>query len=260
MQFTPIGVLHCREKHPYDAARQAELAGANPGRIELCAGQHYEQAVQDLDGFERIWLLFAFDRNPHWKPLVLPPRRPRKVGVFASRAPYRPNPIGLSCVRLVAVRGRWVDVAGHDLLDGTPILDIKPYIPYADSFPEAATGWLDELETGAWTLQVSEAACAQLDWLAQRGVDRLAGFLQRQLAERPFDRKRKRVRRLDADTWELAYRTWRARFSARADSSTIRVESVCSGYTPEERRAAVDPYGDKAVHRDFVTRFGNGAP
>src|SRR6185437_11868823 len=91
--------------------------------------------ISGLAGFERIWLLFVFHRSEGWKPLVRPPRGGGKRGVLATRSPHRPNAIGLSAVELVAVEERALRVRGVDLLDGTPILDIKPYVPYADAFP-----------------------------------------------------------------------------------------------------------------------------
>jgi len=255
MEVTPIGTFRCTETYPYDAARQGALALENTGTVELAPGQNFEQAVGDLDGFSHIWLLFQFHRNSHWKPVVQPPRGARKVGLFASRAPYRPNGIGLSCVRLVAVRGRRIDVAGHDLLDGTPILDIKPYIPYADCFPEATGGWTDGLGEARWTVDFATHARAQRDWLRAQGVESLDAFLTQQLAEEPFNGKRKRLRDLDGGQWEIAYRTWRARFTADADSSHVVIEAITSGYTEEELNDGTDPYGDKDIHRRFVEIF-----
>ena len=143
MEFTPIGIFRCDAKYAYDVPRQGILAGENVGRVELAPGMNFEAALDAIEGFSRIWLIFAFDRNEgRWRPKVQPPRHiDHKVGVFATRSPYRPNPIGLSCVELLEVKGRVLVVKGHDLLDGTPILDVKPYLPYADSFPDAAPGW-----------------------------------------------------------------------------------------------------------------------
>ena len=234
MEITPIGTFHCAETYTYDAARQGVLAEQSTGRVELINGQHFEQGLQDLEGFSHVWLLFQFHKNSHWKPLVQPPRGGKKVGVLASRAPYRPNGIGMSCVRLVSVRGRTVEVAGHDLLDGTPILDIKPYIPYADSFPEATGGWTDALAGEAWTVE---------------------GFLVQQLGDEPFNDKRKRLRDLGEGQWEIAYRTWRARFRADEPSRYLTITTITSGYQAEELAAEEDPYEDKAVHRAFTAAF-----
>lgn len=256
MQIVPIGVFHCSGKHPYDAARQGTVAVDSAGRIELDAGQNFEQALQDLEGFSHVWLLFDFHHNKAWKPLVQPPRGSRKVGVFASRAPYRPNNIGLTCVRLLSVAGRTVEVADHDLLDGTPILDIKPYLSYADSFPEATLGWLDEIEAPVWTVTFSDAALARVRWLDCSGIACMEAFLVQQLSDEPFNRKRKRLRQLGEREWEIAYRTWRAHFTADGERCALIVDDITTGYTAEDLAADHDPYEDKAVHRAFAIQFG----
>lgn len=104
------------------------------------------EAFADLAGFTRIWLIFVFDRSEGWKPQVRPPRGGGKRSVLATRSPHRPNAIGLSAVELVAVEERALRVRGVDLLDGTPILDIKPYVPYADAFPDSRAGWIDAID------------------------------------------------------------------------------------------------------------------
>jgi len=255
--FDPIGIFRCDQRYAYDAPRQGTLAVEATGVVELVSGRNLEQAVQDLAGFERIWLLYLFHHNESWKPLVRPPRGERKVGVFASRAPYRPNPIGLSCVRLVAVEGTRVLVAEHDLLDGTPVLDIKPYLPYADSFPEARAGWVDELAEPEFAVTFSPEAETQLDWLEGQGLVALRPFLRDQLSIRPTDPSRKRLRQLGPDRWEIAYRTWRAEFVLLPGE--VRVQSVGSGYQAEELASTADRYEDKALHRSFVARFDSGA-
>ena len=113
-------------------------------------------AVRGLEAFSHIWLIWEFSENVRagWSPTVRPPRLGGNVrmGVFATRSPFRPNPIGLSCVRLERiefsdVRGPVLHVAGADLMDGTPIYDIKPYIPYADCHPDAAAGFTAQTQT-----------------------------------------------------------------------------------------------------------------
>lgn len=255
MQFVPIGIFHCSGKHPYDAARQGTVAVDSIGRIELDPGENFEQALQDLAGFSHLWLIFQFHHNTAWKPLVQPPRGNRKVGVFASRAPYRPNNIGLTCVRLLSVSGRTLEVADHDLLDGTPILDIKPYLPYADSFPDATIGWLGEIEDAVWTVDFSDVARARVHWLDSHGVACLEAFLVQQLSDEPFNRKRKRLRQLGDVEWEIAYRTWRARFKADETENVILVAEISSGYTAEELAMEHDPYDDKFIHRAFGEQF-----
>ena len=103
-------------------------------------------ALKDLDGFDRIWIIAWLHLNKHWNPLVQPPRGPKtKRGTLATRAPHRPNPIGLSAPRLHHIEDNNLFVEGIDLLDQTPILDIKPYVTYCDAFPEAHCGYVDHL-------------------------------------------------------------------------------------------------------------------
>ncbi len=103
-------------------------------------------AFRDLQGFERIWLIFAFHRSEGWKAEVKPPRGGGKRSVLATRSPHRPNAIGLSAVDLLGIEDHALRVRGLDLLDGTPILDIKPYVPYADAFPDSRAGWIDSID------------------------------------------------------------------------------------------------------------------
>jgi tRNA-Thr(GGU) m(6)t(6)A37 methyltransferase TsaA len=253
----PVGVFRCRETWPYDVPRQASLAGGNPGEIRLEPGRGFEQALTGLEGFSHIWIVYLFHHNRHWKPMVQPPRGEQgKVGVFATRAPYRPNPVGLSCVELVAVRGLSVWVRGHDLLDGTPVLDIKPYLPYSDSVPTARTGWVEHAAVAESAVSFVPEAAAQLAWLAENGGPWLEEFLRQQLRERPGDGRRKRVRPLADGLWEIAYRTWRAEFAIAAGGAAVTVRRIYSGYTPGDLApGAADKYADKALHRAFVVLF-----
>lgn len=123
------------------------------------------EAVRGLEGFSHLWLLWQFDRNGEkWSPTVRPPRLGgnRRLGVFATRSPFRPNPIGLSCVELEKVDfdapdGPVLHVRGADLVDGTPIFDIKPYVPYCDAHPEAKGGFTDGLASSELALDFPPA-------------------------------------------------------------------------------------------------------
>ena len=116
-----------------------------PATLEL-ADWVDERALKDLEDFERIWLIYVFDRNDGWRSTVKPPRGGPKRGVLATRSPHRPNAIGLSAVKVEKIEGKVLHLFGVDLLDNTPILDIKPYVPYADAFPNSAAGWIDALD------------------------------------------------------------------------------------------------------------------
>ncbi len=255
MNIDPIGQFRCAEEYPYDAARQATVSHDNTGTVTLYPGHNFEQALLELEGFSHIWLIFQFHKNDHWKPMVLPPRGDRKVGVFASRAPYRPNAIGISCVRLGEIRGREIDVFDHDLLDGTPILDIKPYLPYADSVPDATTGWVERSVGSDWSIDFAHTAKEQLAWLNEHHVDCIEAFLLQQLTHEPTNAAKKRVQHLQGDTWEIAYRTWRARFTLDEIGHCITIVTLYSGYTDSDLRDDADPYDDKSIHRAFISQF-----
>lgn len=148
-----IGYVHSPYKERFGTPRQPPVTEqtlddrAQDASIELVAGRNFEQALKDLEGFEYIWVLAWLHLNEGWNPQVIPPRGPKvKRGLFATRAPHRPNPIGLSALKLTGIEGRTLKVRGIDLLDGTPVLDIKPYIPYSDAFPKARAGWLEGLK------------------------------------------------------------------------------------------------------------------
>lgn len=114
--------------------------------IELLPGNNFEQALRDLEGFEYIWVIAWLHLNESWQPTVIPPRGPKvRRGLFATRSPHRPNPIAISALKLLKVEGLKLHVRGIDLLDGTPVLDIKPYVPYADAHPNAKAGWLEDI-------------------------------------------------------------------------------------------------------------------
>ncbi len=255
MHIEPIGTFHCAARYSYDAARQPAVAEASAGHILLEQGYNYEQALQDLDGFSHIWLIYLFHHNSNWKPMAQPPRASRKVGVFASRAPYRPNPIGLSCVELLSIQGLRLNVGPHDLLDGTPILDIKPYLPYADSFPEATCGWVGDVAKDLWEVCFTPNAEQQLAWLEQAGVQAIRAFLQQQLREFPFNQQRKRIRQLDDTHWEIAYRTWRVGYGVDEAARQLVVHTVRSAYSDEDLLNLEDRYEDKALHREFRNTF-----
>lgn len=141
-RFRAIGIIHT----PYESSNgtpiQPVYAQDREGTVELFAP--YADGIQDLDGFDRIWLVYHLHCAPAGPLRVIPFRDNREHGVFATRSPCRPNPIGLSCVRLLVIEGNTLRVAGVDMLDGTPLLDIKPYVPEFDSFPNAKAGWLNE--------------------------------------------------------------------------------------------------------------------
>lgn len=151
LSFTPIAYVRSPYARRIDAPHQATvIEGTESGALAEATLEFVEgfpaAAFRDLSGFDRIWVVFVFHRSEGWKAEVKPPRGGGKRSVLATRSPHRPNAIGLSAVELVGVEDGQLRVRGMDLLDGTPILDIKPYVPYADAFPTARAGWIDAID------------------------------------------------------------------------------------------------------------------
>ena len=263
--MNPIGTFFGDAIYKYDAPRQGRLFAGHPGRIVLSPGQNFEMALRDLDGFERIWVIFLFHENEGWRPTTRPPVPPKgkdRVGTFASRSPYRPNPIGLSCVRLLKIDGLTLYVAEADLLNETPVLDIKPYIPMADAFPEAHAGWVEEQVGDLWIVEMSDAFAAQNRWIAERSAFDLESFARVQLSrgnfsKDVFDSSRRRLTvDENAKTGVLAYRTFRIHFSYDDSCCKVVLQRISSGYSAADLNPGTeDKYGDKQLHRDFIANF-----
>ncbi len=143
-EFRPIGVIRTPYRHhaPYQPQEN------DPGAFRLVLDPEYEEGLRDLETFRYLYVLFCLDRAPPDPPMrVTPPwTGGREVGLFASRSPARPNPVGLSVVRLLGIEGNEIRTSGLDVYDGTPLLDIKPYVRDLDSKLDANYGWIEELD------------------------------------------------------------------------------------------------------------------
>lgn len=139
----PVAVMRSPFKVHVGTPRQPGVGTPRHGAIVVRKGM--QNLLRDLSGFSHVWVLFWCSYSRGWNDLVVPPRDTRHRGLFATRAPHRPNPIGLSVLPLLRVERRVLTVGPHDLLDGTPILDIKPYLAYCDAVPHASAGWVAEL-------------------------------------------------------------------------------------------------------------------
>ncbi|MFB0552868.1 MAG: tRNA (N6-threonylcarbamoyladenosine(37)-N6)-methyltransferase TrmO [Phycisphaerae bacterium] len=146
VKLKPIGIIHSPFTQTDGMPIQPVFAMGCEGTVEVYG--EFKEALLDLDGFERIWLLYWFDRASEFKAKVKPYLDDRWHGLFATRAPSRPNPIGLSCVKLLSVKANIIHVSELDILDGTPLLDIKPYIGKFDCFKVRHNGWLDISDKG----------------------------------------------------------------------------------------------------------------
>jgi len=164
-----LGIVHSCFRQKFGIPRQPGLVPEAEASIEILPPYDRDEAFRGLEQVSHIWLVFIFHQamREEWSPTVRPPRLGgnQRIGVFATRSNFRPNPIGLSLVRLTGIERRdgrlYLEVRGGDLLDGTPILDIKPYLPYADSVEGASTGFADA-PPDTLPVQFSEQAAAQL--------------------------------------------------------------------------------------------------
>lgn len=150
-----IGKIHTDFPEKFGVPRQSGIITGLKGKIVFEKEYQNEQAFRGLEGFSHIWVIWQFSKaiREDWSPTVKPPRLGgnKRMGVFATRSPFRPNPIGLSCLKLDSIvkdekDGIVLNVSGIDMMDGTPIYDIKPYLPYADSYPDAKGGFADDVK------------------------------------------------------------------------------------------------------------------
>ena len=257
LTLVPIGVIRTKMRLKFDAPHQPDAAAAEENVIELVPRRGFEQAVRDLEGFERIWIVWWFHRNVRWRPLVLPPRGegPRR-GLFATRSPHRPNPLGLTATTLLQVSGLRLTVGPVDLLDGTPILDIKPYISAVDAFPGSANGWLAEVEREdreppGFTVEVAPEAAGQLAWLKERWQVDFFDRARRILERNPHPHRTRRITRLGSDRFRIGCGAWRLVFALRG--TVVEVLGVVTGY-PE--RLLCSPGYDTIPDRDAQLAFG----
>ncbi len=166
VSLSPIGTAYTPYKEKFAIPRQPGLVSSAKGTVKLLGGVNNIDSVRELEQFSHIWLLFVFHgtQNQGWKPLVRPPRLGgnKKMGVLATRSTFRPNPIGMSVVKLDDIEMDNQDVilhiSGMDLLDQTPVVDIKPYIPYSDSLPNANAGFAQAEPEMGLTVAFSEQA------------------------------------------------------------------------------------------------------
>lgn len=176
LTLTPVAIIHTPYKEKFSVPRQANIIKDGCGVVELLPPYNSPEAVRGLEQFSHLWLIFQFNHIPQgkWQPTVRPPRLGgnRRIGVFASRATHRPNPLGLSKVELRSIEYKQDKVLLHlgsvDLVDGTPIFDIKPYIAFADSEPNALCGFAQEKPLPLLDVTFSSAAQSAVQKLEEK--------------------------------------------------------------------------------------------
>ncbi len=227
LTLKPIGVVRTGKQLKHAARHQPDEQSEERNVIELLPVPGYQEALHDLEGFERIWIVWLFHLNTRWRSKVLPPYGPdRRLGLFATRTPHRPNPIGITPVKLFSVTKNRLEIGPCDLVDGTPILDLKPYLPAYDSFPNAATGWwadfmAAEAARGPTQVTIAPLARAQLDWLAKDWQIEFEGRMLEILSRDPSPHRTRRIRNRRGGGFDIACGAWRGVFQAQAGHVTV---------------------------------------
>lgn len=225
-QIDPIGIIHSPYKEKFAVPRQPGLVPSARSEIYLQGDANAMEAVRGIEQFSHLWLLFLFDQNLEagWRPTVRPPRLGgnERVGVFASRATFRPNGIGMSAVELKGVRQQdgqvILELGGVDLVDGTPIIDIKPYIPYSDSIADACGGFASEEPT---KLEVIFTPQAQAQLAGPRSTEYQA-VIREVLAQDP----RPAYKKNKADSKEYAVHLYHFNVKFTVQDSQVTVTTV----------------------------------
>jgi tRNA-Thr(GGU) m(6)t(6)A37 methyltransferase TsaA len=254
----PIGVLRSSKGLHFQALHQPDESADEQNLVELFPRPGMREALQDLEGMERIWLIGWFDRVEGWRPLVLPPRGPaRRRGVLATRSPHRPNPIGMTPVRLLSVDGLRLRLGPCDLLDGTPILDVKPYVPAFDAFAGSRAGWIDEVEAqmslpARFTVTVESPAREQLDWLLRDWGVEIETRMQQLLAVDPSPHRSRRIRALAEGWGDIGCGAWRAIFQWNAPEGRVQIRRIEPSFP---LRFLLDPALEKVPDRQAQLAF-----
>lgn len=250
--FNPIGYLKCERNYHEEQPRQGNLS-TSQGCIELILGYNYEQGLKDLEGFSRIWVIYEFHQNKTWRPLTNPPRTDGKgrKGVFATRSPYRPNQIGISCVKLISIKKNLIYIGDSDLLNNTPILDIKPYIPEYDSFPEARTGWLENVIEDTYKIEYSEISNEKISFLKKNNID-LEGVILSQLGHDLFDKTRNKFIKSE-NGYILRFKSWQILF--KVAEKIVVINDIESSYSDFSCLLGNDTLLDLSIHKLFTKYY-----
>lgn len=226
----PIGVLRSPFKEKFGTPRQGHLVPGATAALKIAAEYLPEHSLEGLAGFSHVWLIAHFHLNTNKKflPKVHPPRlKGASIGLFASRSPHHPNSLGLSLARLVKVEGDTLHLAGVDLVDGTPILDVKPYIPESDALPHAVPGWTAGAEFPTLTVAFSAQGLKDVAEAERRlglsGLRGLLGDILRHDLRNPRDRAQTR------DGLELGFFLYDFEARFRVEGGTVALVRLATG-------------------------------
>ncbi len=256
IELKPIGHVRNTSQYKFEAPYQPDKGTSEVNAIELLPSSNFELALEDLDGFDHIWVISWFDRNTAWRPRVMPPRGPAKRrGVFSTRSPHRPNPIGMTCVPLYRINGLILEVGPLDLTDGTPVLDLKPYLRTVDCHPNSSLGWLESVVANEkiapiFTIEISPKAKEQLDWLLENWnidfITRACKILERD----PMPHRTRRILSIGENQYRISCGAWRLYY--QIFSTTVVVVSVGQGYSYESLTSSGN---EKIIDRDAHSAF-----
>lgn len=237
-ELRPIGLLESCFKEKFGTPRQAGLVSASFARLKLHARYAPEHSLEGLEKFSHVWLLswFHMNTNKSFRPKIHPPRlKGGKIGTFASRSPHRPNPIGLSLARLERVAGDTLYLSGIDLIDGTPILDIKPYLHFSDSAPGSEAGWVPENAFPGLEVVFSPRAAGDLAGLGPAEGKKLEKLITGALRHDPRNR-RDRTQMADGADLEFFLCDREVHFSVRGGAATVTRISAAGKFEKKFRR------------------------
>ncbi|WP_253379241.1 tRNA (N6-threonylcarbamoyladenosine(37)-N6)-methyltransferase TrmO [unidentified bacterial endosymbiont] len=197
-QFGQIGVIRSPYKEKFAVPRQPGLVTHGGGELHLLAPYNQADAVRGLEGFSHLWVVFVFHQTMEggWRPTVRPPRLGgnARMGVFATRSTFRPNPIGMSLVELKGIRCQQdqviLELGSLDLVEGTPVIDIKPYLPFAEALPDARASYAQQAPLADMPVYFTQAVAEQIAQLEKR-YPQLCDFIVEVLAQDPRPAYRK---------------------------------------------------------------------
>ena len=235
-----VGILRSCFKEKFGTPRQPHLTPAATASLTIKAEYMPAQSLVGLARFSHVWLISWFHLNTNKKPLakVHPPRlKGGTIGLFASRSPHRPSPLGLSVARLVRIEGATLRLSGIDLVDGTPIVDVKPYIAESDSFPEASPGWTADAPFARLEVVLAPRALADISAAEERLELTGLGTLLTEILTQDIRNPRDGVQGADDHDLGFFLHDFEARFSVRGSTATLlRLETGSKMHKKERRQ------------------------
>lgn len=260
LTIQPIGVVHSNKQVKFLAPYQPENTVTETNTIELFPKKIPREALHDLSGFSRIWLIWWFHKNTTWRSKVLPPRgRGGRRGLFSTRSPHRPNPLGITAVPLIKVDGYTLTIGACDLVEGTPIFDIKPYVPSYDAFTEEKIGWLEEIEkfdksAPQYTVTYSALALDQISWLKNKWNIDFQDTVRSILSKDPLPHRTRRIYRGKKGGFCLYAGAWTVYYNIT--EFVVTVDYISNGFAVEVlMKKSYEDAPDRLAQLDFVETY-----